>query len=56
MNWYILIPVGIVAIALLIFLVKRNMKDEKVFEKQLNEDYPKPKHDEEDVDAEEPMH
>ncbi len=43
MNWYILIPFGIGAIALIVFLVKRNQKDEKKFEQQLKDDYQKPK-------------
>lgn len=43
MNWYILIPFGIAAIALIVFLVKRNQKDEKQFEQQLKDDYQKPK-------------
>lgn len=56
MNWYILIAVGIAVLALLIFLIRRNTKDEKKFEEQLKEDYPRPKHDKADVDAEENMH
>ena len=50
MNWYILIPFGIAAIALIIFLIVRNQKDEKEFEQHLNDDYRKTK-DEEDDDA-----
>ena len=53
MNWFILIPVAIALIALVIFMIRRNQKDEKKFEEQLNNDYPKPKEDEKDVDAEE---
>ena len=56
MNWYIIIAVGIAVLALLYFLVKRNLKDEEDFEKQVKEDYPKPKHDKADVDAEENPH
>ena len=44
MNWYILIPFGIAAIALIIFLIVRNQIDEKKFEQQLNDDYPKTKY------------
>lgn len=40
MNWYILIPVGIILIGLVVFLIRRNQKDEKVFEKQLNSETP----------------
>ena len=52
MNWLILIPVGIGAITLIVFLVKRNIKDEKKFENQLKNDYRKPKNDEEDIEVE----
>lgn len=55
MNWYILIPFGIVVIALIIFLVMRNQKDEKQLEEQLKNDYPKPKDDEGDIEIEEPL-
>lgn len=41
MNWYIIIPVGIIALGLIYFLLTRNQKDEKEFEGELNEDYPK---------------
>ncbi|HLO79932.1 MAG TPA: hypothetical protein VK166_03185 [Chitinophagaceae bacterium] len=47
MNWYIIILAGIAAIVLIVFLVKRNLKDEEKFEDQLKEDYHKPR--EEDV-------
>ncbi len=55
MNWYILIPFGFVVIALIIFLVKRNQKDEKQLEEQLKNDYPKPKDDKGDIEIEEPL-
>jgi low affinity Fe/Cu permease len=48
MNWPIIIVVGIAVIALIIFLVVRNNKDEKVFEQQLNNDFTKPKEEGED--------
>ena len=32
MNWAIILPFGILAIALIVFLIKRNQKDEKDFE------------------------
>lgn len=41
MNWFFIIIVGIAVIALIIFLIVRNVKDEKVFEDQLNNDYQK---------------
>ncbi len=50
MNWLLIIIVGILAIALIVFLVRRNQKDEKQFEKQLDKDYPKPRTDEGDID------
>ena len=43
MNWPVLIIIGIAAIALIVFLVVRNNKDEKVFEDQMNNDFTKPK-------------
>jgi FtsZ-interacting cell division protein ZipA len=51
MNWAVIIVVGIAAIALIIFLVIRNQKDEKDFEKQVKNDYHKTKED--DIDTEE---
>ncbi len=53
MNWPIIIIAGIAAVALIIFLVVRNQKDEKEFEKQLNNDYHKTKDEEGDVETEE---
>ncbi len=38
------------AIALIVFLVVRNQKDEKDFERDLNNDFPKRKSDEGDID------
>lgn len=55
MNWLILIPVGAVLIALVTFLIMRNVKDERKFEKNMNNDYHKSKEEEGDVDAEETM-
>ncbi len=53
MNWLILIPVGIVLVALVIFLAIRNQKDEKKFENQLNNDYRKSKEEEGDTEVDE---
>ncbi|MEO7485598.1 MAG: hypothetical protein ABIU77_00800 [Ferruginibacter sp.] len=50
MNWLIIIIVGILGIALIAFLIIRNQKDEKVFEKQLDNDYPKPRNEEDDIE------
>lgn len=43
MNWPFLILFGIAVIALIVFLIVRNVKDEKIFEDQLNNDYTKSK-------------
>jgi dolichyl-phosphate-mannose--protein O-mannosyl transferase len=53
MNWYILIPFAIAVVALIIWLVMRNQKDEEKFEDQLKQNYPKEKDDAADVDTEE---
>lgn len=53
MNWLILIIFGIAVVVLIIFLVVRNVKDEKQFEEQLNNDYPKTKDKQADADTEE---
>lgn len=51
MNWPALIVTGIVLVALVVFLIRRNMKDEEDFEQQLKNDYHKTKEEEGDVDA-----
>ena len=51
MNWPVLIVTGIALVALVVFLIRRNMKDEEEFEQQLKNDYHKPKNEEGDVDA-----
>jgi low affinity Fe/Cu permease len=55
MNWPLIIILGIAAIALIVFLVRRNQKDEKAFEDQLDNDYRKPKDEEGDVEIDESM-
>lgn len=55
MNWTVIIIVGIILVGLIVFLVRRNAKDEKEFEQQQNNDYHKAKNEEGDVDAEEKM-
>lgn len=55
MNWPLLIIFGIAAIALIVFLVIRNQKDEKNFETQLKDDYHKTKDEEGDVEIDEKM-
>ena len=51
-NGTVLVIVGIILIALLLFMITRNKKDRKHFESQLNEDYKKPKASEHDEDVE----
>jgi FtsZ-interacting cell division protein ZipA len=53
MNWTVIIIVGIALVGLIVFLVRRNVKDEKEFEKQQNNDYRKTKDEEGDIDADE---
>ncbi len=55
MNWPVLIIVGIILIALVVFLLWRNLKDEKDFETQLKNDYHKPKEQEGDIEIDEVM-
>ena len=55
MNWYVIIIVGVVLVALIVFLVRRNMKDEKEFETQLKNDYHKTKDEEGDTEIDEVM-
>ena len=45
MNYYIIIPLGIAAIVLIIFLIRRNFKDEKEYEEFANNVYPKKSED-----------
>lgn len=53
MNWPIIIVVGIAVIALIVFLVMRNQKDEKQFEQQVKNDFPKVKDEGGDVESDE---
>jgi low affinity Fe/Cu permease len=55
MNWPLIIVLGIAAILLIVFLVMRNVKDEKEFEDQLKNDYHKTKDEEGDIDIDEVM-
>ena len=50
MNCLIVIICGILAVALIVFLVIRNQKDEKDFEKELNNDYPKSRSEHGDIE------
>ena len=55
MNWPVLIIVGIVLLVLIVFLVRRNIKDEKEFETRQNNDYHKTKDEEGDTEIDEVM-
>lgn len=53
MNWFVIIIVTIICIAVVVFTIFRNQKDEKEFEEHVKDDYPKPHHDKADADPEE---
>ena len=53
MNWPFIIFFSIVTLALVIFLVMRNQKDEKELEDQLFDDFRKPAIDERDIETDE---
>ncbi|MGZ5219071.1 MAG: hypothetical protein ACXWWD_07625 [Chitinophagaceae bacterium] len=53
MNWPLIIIFGIAAIALIVFLIVRNQKDEKEFENRLKNDYRKTKDEEGDAEIDE---
>lgn len=52
MNWTVIIIVSILALGLIIFTITRNQKDEKQFEKKLNDDYPIEKKQNADIEIE----
>jgi hypothetical protein len=55
MNLTVLIPFGILVIALIVFLVVRNQKDKTKLEDKLNNDYHKSKDEEGDIETDEAM-
>jgi hypothetical protein len=55
MNWPILVVFGIAAIALMVFLVRRNIKDEKELEEKIKQDYHKSKDEEGDVEIDQKL-
>jgi len=55
MNWTVLIIFGVAAIALIVFLVVRNIKDEKKVEDEIKNDYPKPRNEKGDIEIDEVM-
>ena len=50
MNWTILIIVGVLAIALVVFTIIRTLKDKKDLEQKLNNEYPKSNDEKGDFD------
>jgi uncharacterized membrane-anchored protein YhcB (DUF1043 family) len=44
-TWAIIAIVVAVGAAFLIMLTRKNLKDEKKMEKEMNQDYPHPKHE-----------
>lgn len=56
MNWIIILIFSLVVIVLLYFLIKTNQKDEEVYEKEMNDNYPKPKERIKDIDIDDIMH
>jgi uncharacterized protein YneF (UPF0154 family) len=55
MNLVLLILIGAATVALIIFLVIRNLKDKKQFEQELNNNFPENKNGEDDIEIEEVM-
>ncbi len=55
MNWYIIIPFGIVVIAGIVFIIIRNNKDKNKLEKQLNDELPVSKAEDADRESEAAM-
>ena len=51
MNWPVLVLFGIAAIALIVFLLRRNVKDKKQLEEKIKHDYPKTKDEEGDAEV-----
>lgn len=50
-NWPYIFLVGVLSLALVLFLIRQNRKDQKQLEQKLNEDYHKTKDEENDVDT-----
>jgi protein-S-isoprenylcysteine O-methyltransferase Ste14 len=50
-SWPVLVIVGFFLILLLLFIIIKNQKDEKELEKQLNEDYERPKRHQDNEDT-----
>jgi hypothetical protein len=50
MNWQLLVIFGIAVLALLIFLIAKNLKDKRELENKIKQDYKKSKDEEGDID------
>ena len=55
MNWPILVVFGIAAIVLIVFLVRRNIKDEKELEEKIKQDYHKSRDEEGDAEIDQKL-
>ena len=56
MNSFAIILLATLSGALLIFLIRQNLNDQRRFRDQLNRQYPHPREDEKDVEIEEVHH
>lgn len=50
-NWTVILIVGVLLVALVVFIIIRNNKDRKDLEHKLNEDYRKSKETEHTIDS-----
>ncbi len=55
MNWPLIIILGIVMLAFIVFVVARNLKDEKDFENRIKNDYRKARNEKDDIEIDEKM-
>ena len=55
-NWTTILLVALPVIALIVFLVVRNLKDKKELEEKIKKDYKKPRDDEGDIEIDEVIH
>lgn len=56
MNLPVIILTIIAAVILIAFLMRKNQKDRKTLEDQMNRDYPKSTDSPDDIETEDPMH
>jgi low affinity Fe/Cu permease len=52
MNWLIIIIFGVIVTGLVIFTIIRNLKDKKELEQKINNEYPKEKEGNGDIETE----